>query len=245
MQIEIVPVLKDNYSYLAVDPITRTAASVDPGEAAPILETLEANGWRLSEVWITHSHHDHIGGLEKLLERTGPVPVICSHTDRDRVPHAERWVRDGDRFEFAAETVEVLEVPGHSDGHIAFHLPKAGHLFSGDLLFGASCGAVFTKDFEAMYRSLEKVRSLPPKTQIWCGHEYTQRNLGFAETVLGEAALRERRANFRTPSVPLLLKQELATNPFLQLEAPAVQRFTGRTEPVSVLKTLRERKDQS
>ncbi len=244
LPVEIIPVLKDNYSYLVLDQKTSTVLVIDPGEARPILDKLEALKVRAAAVWLTHSHRDHLAGLEELLERAGSLPVVCSKLDRQDIARSNFWVEEGNHLEFAGETVEILSVPGHSSGHIAFHFPKSRHLFSGDVIFGCSCGAVFTKDYEAMYESVQKIAHLHPKTKIWCGHEYTANNLKFAEHVLGEAALRERRSQIKIPTVPLSLEVELKTNPFFQCESEAVQRFTGKTEPKSVFRALREMKDR-
>ncbi len=244
MDVHFVPTLKDNYSYLVLDPPRREALLIDPAESEPVLEALQAKGVQPVAIWITHDHADHTGGISGILQRHPGLPVICSERDGNRVPHASRTVRAGDRLEFAGESVEVLEVPGHAEGHIAFHFPLSHHLFSGDVLFGASCGAVFTGTYDEMCDSVGKLKRLPAETRIWCGHEYTGNNLAWAEHVLGEEALRERKAAHRTPSIPLLMGIELATNPFLRLDSPEVQSYTGESDRRAVFKALRQKKDK-
>lgn len=243
MHVNFVPTLKDNYSYVLIDEARRSALLIDPAEPGPVLDFLDQQALKPEAIWITHHHRDHTGGISGILQRYSNLPVICSRRDKDRVFNT-RTVSEGDRLEFAGEVADVLELPGHAEGHIAYHFPKSHHLFSGDVLFGASCGAVPAGDYEDMHRSVTRVGALPPQTRIWCGHEYTGNNLPWAEAVLGEEALVERKANHRVPSIPLSLEVELATNPFLRLSSPEVQAYAGKTEPNEVFKALRQAKDK-
>ncbi len=244
MRVHFLPTLKDNYSYVVVDDARRTALLIDPAEAPPVLSFLDEHGLKVEAIWITHHHSDHTGGIDGILRIHRGAPVICSERDKDRVPCITRTVKEGDRLEFAGQVATVLEVPGHAEGHIAYHFPQSHHLFAGDVIFGASCGAVPTGDYADMHRSVTRLGRLSPQTQIWCGHEYTGNNLRWAEVVLGEEALKQRKASFKTPSIPLILETELATNPFLKLESPEVQAYAGETEPFKVFKALRLAKNQ-
>lgn len=244
MEVRYVPTLKDNYSYVVVDKPSRAALLIDPAEDRPVREFLESEGLAPSAIWITHHHGDHTGGIEGLRRHYGDLPVLASERDKDRVPCVTRTVNEGDRLEFAGQPVAVLAVPGHAEGHIAFHFPEAGELFAGDVIFGASCGAVFTGTYDDMCDSVCKVKALPPSTRIWCGHEYTGNNLRWAEHVLGEEALAARKAAYKVPSIPLRLEEELATNPFLRLDSPEVRQYTGQTETRAVFKALRQLKDK-
>lgn len=244
MDVRFVPTLKDNYSYVVVDKPSHKALLIDPAEDGPVRAYLEAEGLNPCAIWITHDHADHTGGIEGLRRYYGELPVVSSERDRDRVPCVTRTVREGDRLEFAGQSAEVLNVPGHAEGHIAYHFPEGGELFAGDVIFGASCGAVFTGTYDEMCDSVCKLKSLPPSTRIWCGHEYTGNNLRWAEHVLGEATLAHRKATYKVPSIPLRLEEELATNPFLRLDSPEVQRYTGQTETRAVFKALRQLKDK-
>ena len=244
MRVHFLPTLKDNYSYVLIDDARRTAILIDPAEDTPVLTFLEEHGLKVEAIWITHHHGDHTGGVDGIVRIYRGLPVVCSERDKDRVPCVTRTVKDGDRLEFAGQTATVLEVPGHAEGHIAYHFPQSHHLFAGDVLFGASCGAVPSGDYDDMYRSVSRVGQLPPETQVWCGHEYTGNNLRWAEAVLGEEALRQRKASFKVPSIPLLLEVELATNPFLRLDSPEVQAYVGETEPSKVFAALRLAKNR-
>ncbi len=244
MQVHALPTLKDNYSFVLVDEARRTALLIDPADSAPVLDFLEDQGLQVEAIWITHHHIDHTGGIQGVLQTHRNVPVVCSHRDKDRVPHNSKNVREGERLEFAGQTAVVLELPGHAEGHIAYHFPESHHLFAGDVLFGASCGGVPSGTYDDMHRSVTRVGQLPPETLIWCGHEYTGNNLRWAEAVLGTEALSQRQSEFRIPSVPLILEIELATNPFLRLDSPEVQAYTGKTVPSEVFKALRQAKDR-
>ena len=244
IDVRFVPTLKDNYSYLIIDKARRQALLIDPADAEPILSYLETEGLSAKEIWITHHHSDHTAGIDGILQRFRGIPVVCSQRDIARIPQAGRSVKAGSRLEFAGEPVTVLEVPGHAEGHIAFHFTGAHHLFSGDVLFGASCGAVFGGTYDEMHDSLAQLKALPPQTLIWCGHEYTGNNLHWAEHVLGKEALAQRKADYKVPSIPLLLQTELATNPFLRLDSPAVKAYAEKTETREVFQALRKLKDK-
>jgi hydroxyacylglutathione hydrolase len=245
MQVIPVPCLSDNYAYLVIE--NGRAAVVDPSQADPVLRAIDEAGVSLSEIWLTHHHWDHIGGIEALIEECPIENVRGSQYDADhrRIPKQTDALSDGQTFDFAGATVRVLEIPGHTLGAIAFIAD--GNLFSGDTLFIAGCGRVFEGTMEMMSRSLRKLRSLPSRTKIWCGHEYTVNNLRFAQTVEPanreidralEEALAARGAKRFT--VPGQLDRELATNPFLRFDDPEVA--AGR-DPVASFTAIREAKD--
>jgi hydroxyacylglutathione hydrolase len=245
MQVIPVPCLSDNYAYLAIE--NGRAAVVDPSQADPVLRAIDEAGVKLSEIWLTHHHWDHIGGIEPLIEECPIEQVRGSKYDADhrRIPRQTDAHSDGDTFDFGGTSVDILEIPGHTLGAIAFI--AEGNLFSGDTLFIAGCGRVFEGSMQMMSQSLAKLRALPENTKVWCGHEYTVNNLRFARTIEPnnpeiERALQEavdtRAAKQFT--VPGRMGRELATNPFLRFDEPVVA--AGR-ESVAVFTAIREAKD--
>ena len=245
MKVIPVPCLSDNYAYLVID--NGRAAVVDPSQADPVLRAVDEARVRLSEIWLTHHHWDHIGGIEPLIEECPIKHIRGSKYDADhrRIPRQTDAYSDGDVFDFAGMTVGVLEIPGHTLGAVAFITD--GNLFSGDTLFIAGCGRVFEGTMEMMSQSLAKLRELPGDTKVWCGHEYTIRNLRFAKTVepsnpqieraLAKAIATRKAKRF---TVPGRLDRELATNPFLRFDEPTVA--AGR-DPVASFTAIREAKD--
>lgn len=227
MRIEPIPAFADNYIWAlrGMGPVGRVAV-VDPGEAAPVLRFLEQTRDRLCAILVTHRHADHTGGIAELVARH-PVPVYGPALEAAEV--VTHPLRDGERLTLQALGIdfEVLHLPGHTLGHVAYYRP--GMLFCGDVLFGAGCGRVFEGTLEQMHASLARIAALPADTRIYCAHEYTQSCLGFARTaepdnpaiaarIARVAALREA----GEPSVPFTLAEEFDTNPFLRWHAPGV-----------------------
>ena len=224
MQIEPIEAFEDNYIWALRS--QGQVAVIDPGEAAPVLRFLEQTGDRLSAILVTHRHGDHIGGIAELVARH-PVPVYGPAREAGEV--VTHPLTDGARVTLPALGVYfmVLEVPGHTLGHISYYRP--GVLFCGDTLFGAGCGRVFEGTMAQMHASLARLIDLPPETLVYCAHEYTQSCLRFAHTVEPDnAAIATRAADVAElraagqPSVPSTLAEELATNPFLRWNAPGV-----------------------
>jgi hydroxyacylglutathione hydrolase len=245
MQVIPIPCLNDNYAYLVIR--DRRAAVVDPSQADPVLRAIDEYELKLTEIWLTHHHWDHVGGIDPLIEECPIEHVRGSRYDADhqRIPRQTDALSDGDAFEFGGSTVDILEIPGHTLGAIAFI--TEGNLFSGDTLFIAGCGRVFEGTMEMMSQSLAKLRSLPLDTKVWCGHEYTVNNLRFAQTVEPDnpevtRALREAIAarEAKQFTVPGRLDRELATNPFLRFDDPNVA--AGR-DPVASFAAIRQAKD--
>jgi hydroxyacylglutathione hydrolase len=246
-----IPVLRDNYVYLVREPESGATAAVDPSVAAPVLDALAETGWRLTHILNTHHHIDHTGGNIEIKAATGCV-VVGPRADRDRIPVIDVEVGDGDTYALGKEAARVLDVPGHTRGHIAFWFGGSRALFCGDTLFLMGCGRVFEGTPAQMWNSLGKLKALPPETRVYCGHEYTQNNARFALTVEpGNAALVARarkvdamRAEGRS-TVPDTLGEELATNPFLRADLPALQAALGTPgDPVSTFAVIRQRKDK-
>jgi hydroxyacylglutathione hydrolase len=252
LQILTIPCLSDNYAYLAHDPETGATALVDAPEAAPILAALERQAWRLSDVLLTHHHADHVQGLAEVLA-AHPARVIGAAADAHRLPPLDLAVADGDKVEIGNETGHVIEVPGHTLGHIAFHFPQSGAAFTADSLMALGCGRVFEGTMPQMHASLARLAALPPETLICSGHEYTAANARFAATIDPDnprlaARVREieaARAAGR-PTVPSRLGEELATNPFLRAHDPAIRARLGleAADETEVFAEIRRRKDR-
>jgi hydroxyacylglutathione hydrolase len=245
-----IPVLRDNYAYLLHDGASGATGVVDPSVAEPVLATLAETGWRLTHILNTHHHHDHTGGNLEIKQATGAI-IVGPRADRDRIPGIDVALGDGERYTLGTETAEVLDVPGHTRGHIAYWFKGSRAVFSGDTLFLMGCGRLFEGTPEQMWRSLGKLRSLPGETRVYCGHEYTQANARFALTVDPEnAALVARvrkidalRAEGKS-TVPGSMADELATNPFLRADQPALQAAAGAPgDPVATFAAIRRRKD--
>jgi hydroxyacylglutathione hydrolase len=241
----------DNYIWTIRD--DKCAAVVDPGDARPVLDYLGREQLELVAILNTHHHADHVGGNAGLLARW-KTPVYGPHDER--IAEVTHRLQDGSRFalpHFGVE-FEVMEIPGHTRSHIAFH--GGGLVFSGDTLFAAGCGRLFEGTPRQMHDSLSRLMQLPDATRVYCGHEYTLANIRFAKAAdPGNEALRELEAtaqeqrNRDLPTLPSTIAQEKATNPFVRVREPAVvaaaNRFAGKTlnDPVGVLAAIREWKN--
>jgi hydroxyacylglutathione hydrolase len=255
MRVIPIPCLKDNYAYLLVDAAAKGVV-VDPSEAEPVEACLRDHGVTLAGIWLTHHHYDHVGGVEALCAAHGALPVLGGEYDREhgRIPRQTRGLREGDALAWNGHDVQLLEIPGHTLGAMAYVV--AGCLFSGDTLFVAGCGRVFEGTMAMMQASLAKLRELPASTRVYCGHEYTVSNLRFAAAVEPESQAVQARLSWATglrergePTIGTELRDELATNPFLRWDAPAVvarAREWGAEDgaPASVFGALRKAKDK-
>ncbi len=253
MTLELItlPCLKDNYAYLIHDAASGQTAVVDVPEPAPILAALAERGWSLSQILITHHHWDHIDGVETLRAATG-AKVIGNAADAHRLPPLDLMLHDGATFAIGTETGHVIDVPGHTVGHIAFHFPASALAFTADSLMAGGCGRLFEGTPDQMWQSLSKLATLPPETLICSGHEYTAANLAFAATIdPTNEALAARivrvtiaRAENR-PTVPSRLSGELATNPFLRAGLPHIKAAIGlpQASDATSFAEIRARKD--
>jgi hydroxyacylglutathione hydrolase len=226
MEIECVPVLNDNYVFVLH--AGQAAVVVDPALAGPIREGLERRELTLLAILLTHHHSDHIGGVAGLLKRWPEAQVVAAAADQARIPMQTHGVKEGDSFVLLGRLVRVLEVPGHTRAHLAYHLPalepgQQEELFCGDTLFAAGCGRLFEGTAEQMHHSLQHLMALPPQTRVWCAHEYTEANLRWATAQApGDAAIARRLEEVRclrragTPTIPSSLALERQTNLFVQ-----------------------------
>lgn len=256
MQIHRLPVLTDNYIFVLHSSDQNLAAVVDPAVAEPVIQCLQGLQANLVAIFNTHHHRDHVGGNRALLQQYPGAVVYGGAEDRDRIPGQQVFLKEGDRVEFAGRVAEVLFVPGHTRGHIAYYFPPTatdpfGELFCGDTLFAGGCGRLFEGTPAQMLASLTKIRSLPDTTRIWCAHEYTLQNLQFAVSVdcsnlelqarLTQVTAVRRQSQATIPSQLGLEKQ---TNPFLRWDDPQIQAVVQSQNPVQTFARLRGLKDQ-
>lgn len=247
-----IPCLTDNYAYLIHDSDSGQTAVVDVPEPGPILAALNAHQWRLTDILITHHHPDHIQGVDALRAATGAM-VLGAAADAHRLPRLDLALTESSTFSIGREFARVIDVPGHTIGHIAFHFPQSGFAFTADSLMAGGCGRLFEGTPRQMHATLRKLAALPPETLICSGHEYTASNLRFAAMVDPDnpavAARIAKTASARAagkPTVPSTLATELATNPYLRAHLPQVKAAVGlpEAEDVAVFAEIRARKDK-
>lgn len=221
-----VPVLSDNYVWLVHEPGSGETVAVDPSVAEPVLAEAAARGWRITQVWNTHWHPDHTGGNDAIRDATGCT--ITGPREAERVSRMDMIVAGGDRARIGDFEAELIDIPAHTAGHVAFHLPAASVVFTGDTLFAMGCGKLFEGDAGQMHDNLQRLAALPPETRVYCGHEYTLANGIFALTVEPDnEALVRRVAEVRAArergevTLPTTIALERATNPFMRASSAA------------------------
>ncbi len=252
LKVELIPAFQDNYIYLLREPASDVVGIVDAGDAAPALAELARQGLTLTHIFNTHHHPDHVGGNVALKEKFPAALLIGPKSETARIPDMDVTVADGDSVDFGSLSFKVIEVPGHTRGHIAFWTEAGAAVFSGDTLFAMGCGRMFEGTADQMWNSLGKLKWLPSATRVYCGHEYTQTNARFALTVdpankalIARAAeVNQLRASGK-PTIPSTIGLENATNPFLRADEPAIAEAVGLAgaDPVRVFAEIRLRKD--
>lgn len=222
LEIVAIPALSDNYVWLVHEATSGETVVVDPAVAEPVLAAAAARGWRIGQVWNTHWHPDHTGGNAGIKAATGCM-VTGPAAEFARIPTLDVQVGEGDRVAIGGIAAEILGVPGHTAGHIAFHLPAAAVIFTGDVLFAMGCGRLFEGTPEQMHANMQRLAKLPDDTQVYCGHEYTLSNGRFARSVEPDntdiaARLREVETmrSRGEATVPTSIGLERATNPFMR-----------------------------
>ena len=244
------PCLNDNYGYLVHEAYSGETAAIDTPDADKYLAEAKRMGWTITHILNTHWHPDHAGGNMKIKDVTG-CTIYGPAGEAEKIPGIDVKLTEGDTVEFGRATARVLDVPGHTLGHIAYHFADQNVAFVGDALFALGCGRVFEGTMDMMWASLSKLKALPPETLVYCAHEYTQANARFAETVeTGNTDLAAyikdidaRRAKGQ-PTVPTRLAKELATNPFLRADVPDLQTAMGHPgDAVATFAEIRSRKD--
>lgn len=240
--------LSDNYGFLLHDPVSGETAAIDTPDGKVYLAEAEARGWTITQIWNTHWHPDHAGGNDIIVEATGAKVVAPKEVEK--LSTIDKLVAHGDTVTLGAHTARIIDVSGHTNGHIAFHLPDASIAFVGDAVFALGCGRMFEGEPKQFWDSLDRIRALPPKTTLYCAHEYTAANAKFAlhadpgnaalQTYADEITAKRERGE---PTVPTELGLELATNPFLRADDPALMAKWGGKAPHETFAALRAAKD--
>jgi hydroxyacylglutathione hydrolase len=250
-EIVTIPCLKDNYAFLLHDPASGATAVIDVPEVAPISAALAARGWRLTDIIITHHHGDHIDGVPALRAATG-AQVWGAAADAHRLPPLDHALHDGNTVRIGGLTGHVIDVPGHTVGHIALHFPQAGAVFTADSLMALGCGRLFEGTAAQMWASLSRLAALPPDTLVCSGHEYTASNGRFALSIdpdnpalISRVRAVQAARDAHRPTVPSSLREELATNPFLRAADADLARRLGMedADPAAVFARIRSLKD--
>ena len=252
IDISIINCLSDNYSYLIKDKKTNLVGVIDPSNFREVDQKVSQTYKKLDFILNTHHHSDHVGGNIDLKKKYNSK-IICSSYESDKIPDADIKKSDGEKFTFGEINFEVLHIPGHTLGHIAFYSEKANIIFTGDTLFSLGCGRIFEGTFEQMFNSLEKIKNLSKNTMIYCGHEYTNNNAKFCKTIdKNNKKLQnkikdvEYKTEKKLPTLPVMLGDELETNIFLRCDDIRIKNNLkmNNSSKLEVFTKLRKLKDQ-
>jgi hydroxyacylglutathione hydrolase len=251
--ISVFTCLTDNFGYLVHDRASGATASIDAPEAAPIVKALDEQGWKLTDILITHHHGDHVGGVAELKQRYG-CRVVAPHDKTSKIANVDQRVANGDVVKIGGLLARVVETPGHTLDHISYVFDNDKALFAADTLFSIGCGRVFEGNAPMMWESLLKLRALPDDFRLYCGHEYTASNVRFALSVDPDNAALKARADEvarlradNKPTIPVLLGEEKKANVFLRADDPviAARLHMKGASAAQVFGELRERKNKS
>ena len=251
MNIEIIPCLNDNYSYLIHEEKTNTVAIIDPSDFEPCYKIIENKYKKLDYILNTHHHYDHVGGNEKLKKKYNST-VLGFENDKDRIPYIDKFLIDNQNFKIGNLNFSVIFIPGHTTGHIAFYLKEEKILFTGDTLFSLGCGRVFEGTNSQMFDSINKLKKLPVETKMYFGHEYTQKNLEFCIKYEPNNEYLKKKRNWinakvksKSPTAPITIGEELKTNIFLRCDKQSVKNAlnSDNSSELEVFVKLRDLKD--
>lgn len=249
LEVHQFPCLSDNYGYLLHDQHSQETVCIDTPDADEYLKQAAHKGWQITQIWNTHWHPDHAGGNETIKRATN-CKVTAPESEAAKIAGVDRTVRHGDEVMIGDRRACVIDVGGHTLGHIAYHLPGACIAFVGDSVFALGCGRMFEGTPGQFWTSLQRIKALPPETMLYCAHEYTAANARFAlhadphnvELAAYVAEITKRRAH-NIPTVPAKLERELKTNPFLRADDPEMRKRWGGGDAVATFAALRSAKD--
>ncbi len=257
MAIIVVPQLSDNFAYFVVEDASKKCGVVDCAEADKVIEAGRRHGVEIVAVLTTHWHGDHSGGNRDIASKIGGLRVYGARAEGGRIPALTDPIADGDTVRIGALEARVIGIPAHTNGHVAYHFPALGVVFTGDTMFVAGCGRVFEGRAQTMVESLAKLAALPDSTQVYCGHEYTEKNLRFALTLEpNNQALRAKHEWARKVraegnwTVPSTIGDEKRTNPFLRTSSGELRANLRKIDPavsddpVAIFAKARELKDR-
>ena len=251
MKIEIIPCLDDNYSYLIHDQISNTVAIVDPAEFIPCDTIINKNYKKLDFILNTHHHYDHVGGNKELKNKYNSR-ILGFENDKNRIPHIDIVLKDNQEFKIGALNFTTIFIPGHTSGHVAFYFKKEKVVFSGDTLFSLGCGRVFEGTYKQMFQSLNKFKNLPGETKVYCGHEYTFKNLEFCLKFNPNNDFLKKKKNDielslknKKPTIPSTIADEIKANIFFRVNDPDVKKAINleNSSDIEIFTKLRDLKD--
>jgi hydroxyacylglutathione hydrolase len=251
MKIEIIPCLNDNYSYLIHDEISNTVAIVDPSEFIPCDTIISKNYKKLDFILNTHHHYDHVGGNEELKKKYNSK-VLGFENDKNRIPQIDTVLKDNQEFKIGTLNFTTIFIPGHTRGHVAFYFKKERVVFSGDTLFSLGCGRVFEGTYKQMFQSLNKFKNLPGETKVYCGHEYTFKNLEFClKFNPNNDFLKKKKDDIKLslknkkPTIPSTIADEIKANIFFRVNDPDVKKAVNleNSPDIEIFTKLRDLKD--
>ena len=251
MKIEIIPCLNDNYSYLIHDEISNTVAIVDPSEFIPCDTIISKNYKKLDFILNTHHHYDHVGGNEELKKKYNSK-VLGFENDKNRIPQIDTVLKDNQEFKIGTLNFTTIFIPGHTRGHVAFYFKKERVVFSGDTLFSLGCGRVFEGTYKQMFQSLNKLKNLPGETKVYCGHEYTFKNLEFClKFNPNNDFLKKKKDDIKVslknkkPTIPSTIADEIKANIFFRVNDPDVKKAINleNSPDIEIFTKLRDLKD--
>jgi len=252
LNIDIISILNDNYSYIIYEKISNLVGVVDPSDFKTIDRFISKKYQKIDFILNTHHHTDHVGGNNELKNKYSSK-IVAAEMDRNRIYGIDIFVRENDKFKFGNINFDIIFVPGHTSGHIAFYSKSENIIFTGDTLFSLGCGRIFEGTFSEMFNSLNKIKNLPKDTKIYCGHEYTKSNFEFCHTyepnnkfLLKKLKWMSDRLDKNLPTIPVKLEEELNTNIFLRCDNLGVKnnlKMTNHSDQ-EIFNKLRNLKDE-